>query len=214
MSLSAQSIFMRVMNIQEIKDFVNKNKDNYSIQLKRHNKDLYAEIDGKYSYNNFGQKLYHFIRGDDIGKCEVCGNNCKFDGIHKGYRKRCSYDCMGNVKFKNSHELRNCVICNDEFEVYKKRIKTTCSDECLLKLNKTKDVNDKRQRTLKKTMLSKYGVDHNSKMSNFGKKCKHTKLKRYGDENFVNTDKAKKTKFKKYGDENYNNSKKYKKFVS
>ena len=36
-------------------------------------------------------------------------------------------------------------------------------------------------------------------------KCKQTKLERYGDENYVNSQKAKQTKLEKYGDENYNN---------
>lgn len=39
-------------------------------------------------------------------------------------------------------------------------------------------------------------------------KTKQTKLKKYGDENYINNEKAKQTKLKKYGDENYNNREK------
>lgn len=42
-------------------------------------------------------------------------------------------------------------------------------------------------------------------------KCKHTKLERYGDENYVNVEKCKQTKLERYGDANYNNSEQNKK---
>lgn len=42
-------------------------------------------------------------------------------------------------------------------------------------------------------------------------KVKKTKLERYGDENYANSEKAKKTKLERYGDENYTNKEKAKK---
>lgn len=198
------------MTIDELKRFVGNNKDNYGIQLKRHHSQIYGEIDGKYEFDTFGQKLYHFIYGDDNGKCEMCGEQCKFDGIHKGYRKRCSYACMGRSKYSNSHEKRHCVICGNEFEIYKNREKTTCSNECLLELNRSDEVNKKRMASLKKSMIEKYGVSHSAYLPDFGKKTKQTKLERYGDENYVNLEKSKQTKLERYGDANYVNVEKNK----
>jgi hypothetical protein len=160
----------------ELIDFIDKNKENYGIQLKRHHRSFYDLIDGLYSFKTFGQKVYHYLNGDDSGKCEVCGEMSKFDSFYKGYRRRCSYSCMGASKIEKSHETRLCVICESEFVSYKKRKKTTCSSVCLLKLNASVEVNVKRQESLKSSMIAKYGVDHCSKLSDFGKTVKQTKL--------------------------------------
>ena len=194
------------MTKDELNVFVNQNKENYSIQLKRCYPFLYNEIDKLYSFATFGQKLYHFIWGDNIGKCEICNNQCKFDGIHKGYRKRCSYKCLAASQHRISNEIRKCIICGKEFEFYKRREKTTCSNKCLLKLNFSPEVNKKRMDTLEKTMIKKYGIKHPSQLPKFGDVVKQTKLLRYGDENYVNIEKCKLTKMKKYGNENYNNT--------
>ena len=50
----------------------------------------------------------------------------------------------------------------------------------------------------KKTNLKKYGVDHNFKAKLIIEKSKQTKLKRYGDANYNNRDKAEKTCIEKY----------------
>ena len=193
------------MNKEELQNFIESNKDNYSIQLKRHHKSLYDEIDGLYKFCKFGQKLYHFINGNDIGKCEICGNQCEFDGIHKGYRRRCSYKCMSRSKHNNSHEKRKCVICGKEFHIYKKREKTTCSNGCLSKLNFSPEVNKKRNESLISSMKKKYGVDHVSKMPDFGNRVKRTKFINHGNENYINVEKMKKTKMEKYNNEFYTN---------
>lgn len=198
------------MTIDELKQFVEDNQDNYAIQLKRHYPQIYNEINGKYEFETFGQKLYHFIYGDDDGKCEMCGTRCKFGGIHKGYRKRCSYACMGRSKYNNSHETRHCVICDTEFEIYRNREKTTCSNKCLLELNRSDEVNNKRVVSLKTSLMKKYGVNHPSKIVGFSEKVKRTKMDRYGDENYVNPEKHKMTNLRLYGDTGYNNIAKYK----
>ena len=198
-------IFIHVMTNIELIDFIDKNKENYGIQLKRHHRSFYDLVDGLYSFKTFGQKVYHYLNGDGLGKCEVCGESSKFDSFYKGYRRRCSYDCLGTSKFGKSHEVRQCVICESEFEFYKKKKKTTCSSVCLLKLNSSEGVNVKRQKSLRSSMVEKYGVDHNSKLPDFRKKVKQTKLERHGSENYVNIDKVRKTKLERYGDENYTN---------
>ena len=199
------------MTKTELLKFIENNKENYSIQLKRLHKDLFEKIDKLYNFTSFGQKVYHYLNdGIDVGKCEICNKLCKFDSFCKGYRKRCSYVCMGKGKFIKSHETRRCVVCEGGFEVYKHRKKTTCSEKCLLELNSTDEVNKKRMESLKNTMVKKYGVDHPSKLLDFKSKLKHTKLIKYGDENYVNVEKSKITKQNKYGSEKYNNSEKLK----
>mgnify|MGYP003342547555 CR=1 FL=1 len=64
--------------------------------------------------------------------------------------------------------------------------------------------------TYKHYCNEKYGVDHPSKLLDFKSKLKHTKLIKYGDENYVNVEKSKITKQNKYGSEKYNNSEKLK----
>lgn len=198
------------MDKAALKTFINKHPENYSIQLKRHYRELYNSIDKLYTFPKFGQKLYHYLHGDNIGKCEVCGDNCQFDSYHKGYRKRCSYKCLAKVVHNLGTEKRNCVICKKEFEIHKSRIKTTCSNKCLLILNKSPDVIKKRQMSLSNALFQKYGVYHSSKIIGHGDKLRKTKLLRYGDENYVNIEKAKQTKLKKYKNETFNNREKSK----
>ena len=199
------------MSIEELNQFILLHPDNYSIQLKRTFPDLYNKIHAQYAFTKFSQKLYHFINGDEIGKCEYCGEQCKFDGLHKGYRTFCSYRCRSKKISENAHEIRKCVICNLEFKIRRKRKKTTCSSECLLKLNFNAETNGRRMNTLKNTMLEKYGVEHASKIVGFGDSVKKTKLKRHGNENYINVAKSKKTRLEKYGNENYVNIEKCRK---
>lgn len=198
------------MNKLELKKFIDNNRENYSIQLKRLHKSIFDDIDNLYDFSSFGQKLYHYLNDGELGKCEICGKLCKFDSFYKGYRRRCSYDCMGKCKYAKSHETRQCRICGQTFNTYKLREKTTCSEKCLLVLNSSQDVNEKRTSTLKNTMLEKYGVDHYSKLPDFNIKVKKTKKEKYGNENYVNAEKAKQTKLEKYGNKTFNNSEKIK----
>jgi len=63
---------------------------------------------------------------------------------------------------------------------------------------------------IKEVMLEKYGVEHSSQLPGFSDKIKKTKLKRYGDENYVNPLKAKETVLKKYGEDCYTKTEEYK----
>jgi hypothetical protein len=144
------------MTNRELKEFVNNNKENFAIQLKRHHLDLYQEIENlNGDYISFAEKLYVYLNGvESISKCKTCGNKVKFDGFWKGYKRTyCSYACKNKDKSEQSNEIRNCVICGKPFKIYKKRIKTTCSKVCLIKLGSTIEVNKKRQNSLKQTLL-------------------------------------------------------------
>jgi hypothetical protein len=77
---------------------------------------------------------------------------------------------------------------------------------------------------IREAFRKKYGVDHPSQLPSVKEKIKQrrldgayddvpnkikrTLLKKYGNEKYVNVQKAKKTKLEKYGDENYNNREK------
>jgi hypothetical protein len=200
------------MTKQELLAFITIHESNYTLELKKQHPTIFEEIDNKYTFDKFSQKMYHYINEDANGKCKECGALCRFDGITKGYRTFCSSACLGKNRHKisNASEVRICVICKSEFEIYKKREKTTCSSKCLSILNTSPEVNKKRTDSLRKSMMEKYGVDHNSKLPDFGEKMKSTKLKKYGDENYVNPDKAKETKLNRYGDSAYNNLEKMK----
>lgn len=195
------------MDKEKLLEFVKQNKDNYAIQLKRNHNEIYSKINNAYTFSTFGEKIYNFLNSDNLnlGKCEICENICKFDGFYKAYRKRCSYKCMADSKIQKSHEQRKCIICNNTYIAYKHQKKSTCSKECLFKLNTSVDVVEKRKQSLKRSLIDKYGVDHPSRIEGFSKKLKNTKKIRYNDENFVNVQKAKETKLKKYGDSFYSN---------
>lgn len=51
-------------------------------------------------HNISSTKNYYdsFIRKGDEGICFVCGSNCNFMGLTKGYSKRCSYSCLNKGK--------------------------------------------------------------------------------------------------------------------
>jgi hypothetical protein len=195
------------MNIKELILFVKKNKSNYSIQLKRHNIDLYNEIDNLKG-SKFSEKLYRYIHGDEQSRCIVCGNDCKFDGFNEGFRTTCSYKCRDEIRKTKSHEIRECATCGNEFEVYKKRKKSCCSIECFNEYILRDEIKQKRLKSNIEYNKNNYGVDHYYQSEDFIKKSRLIKLERYGDETFVNPIKGKKTKKERYGDENYNNLKK------
>lgn len=61
---------------------------------------------------------------------------------------------------------------------------------------------EKTKENFKNSLLNKYGVESYSKLSEYNKKVRKTKLERYGDENYNNLAKIKDTCLKKYGVDN------------
>jgi very-short-patch-repair endonuclease len=186
---------------QVILNFIEKNRENFSIQLKRKYKRIYNEIDllpGK----KFAEKMYFLFNGDDDKKCIVCDDECKFDGYYKGYRKTCSAKCNGIIKKQIAREFRKCITCGNEFEVYKKRQKSCCSDVCFEKFMKTDEVKNKRLQSNIKYNLEKHGVEYYTQTDEFVEKTKNKKLERYGNPIYVNSEKAKETCIERYGVEN------------
>lgn len=198
------------MTNEELLHFIKDRSDNFSIQLKRHHRELFDAIDQRYNFSKFGEKLYHHIYGDEVGKCEVCGQPCQFDGFHKGYRKRCSYKCMNGLKKVPPIE-KTCPICNRVFQTDKRHNRTTCSEKCQQAYMQRSDVRQKTYQSTQRALFKKYGVDHPSKMHTHIASVKSSKLKKYGNPNYVNPEKAKQTKLAKYGDADYNNGEQTKK---
>ena len=69
----------------------------------------------------------------------------------------------------------------------------------------TTKTKEKIKANTKKAIIKKYGVENVFLLKEIKKKIKQTKLKRYDDENYNNTDAIKQTKLKRYGDKNYRN---------
>jgi predicted nucleic acid-binding Zn ribbon protein len=216
------------MTKTELIDFIADNKSNFTQLLKKYHHSVYHKIDLMYDYNSFSQKIYDYIYNPHK-KCIVCDNTTQYLGINQGYNKTCSNKCKGIARHNESIETRNCVICNSQFDVYKVRKKTTCSQNCLSILNKSDDVNIKRVASYKKTIREKYDVEWYSHTDEFRDKLhqhhiygrfdytdisirsKQTKLERYGDENYNNIEKAKATLLDRYGVENYSQTIQFKK---
>jgi very-short-patch-repair endonuclease len=144
-----------------------------------------------------------------IKKCLVCNN--EFDsGKHKNI-KTCSKDCLSILRKNKSHEsiekfketwenkssrIKKCATCGSEFNTGKHKEKLNCSKVCLA-IFKEKH-KEERIRKSKEAIKNKYNVEHISQIKDFSEKVKSSKLKRYGDENFNNREKAKNTCSEKY----------------
>ena len=200
------------MTKEELKEFALKNKDNFSIQLKRHHSDIFELIDKQYDFQKFGEKLYVYINGESsIRKCKICGKKTEFEGYWKGYpRLYCSCKCRSGDASDIAHEIRICIICGGNFRAKRTKPKKICSYTCRLKHNASEESAKIRLQATRRSMMEKYGVEYALKSPIFKEKFKRTKLEKYGDENYNNIDKAKQTKLEKYGDENYNNRDEFK----
>jgi G:T-mismatch repair DNA endonuclease (very short patch repair protein) len=194
---------MPILSKEELIKFIEINKSNFTKQLRFYHKDLYDQINAQYQHTKFAQKLYHYIHGDNIGKCPVCNLYSIFDGINKGYRKYCSYKCSGAGKKETAREIRTCKICSIEFKTYKKAKNQFCSNDCRLIQNKL-NASLRSERAVASSIRNHNGI-HHMKLLSHKIKAKETCKLRYNNENFKNITKAKKTKLERYGNENYNN---------
>lgn len=93
--------------------------------------------------------------------------------------------------------LKNCTVCQEQFNPGKHKQTLTCSKKCKdIHMLNTKD---DRLKKAKEALIKKYGVDHISKIPGHKEKVKRTKLINHGDENYNNRKSAIKTNIKKYG---------------
>lgn len=198
------------MNDKEVLKIVLNKRGRINSNLIRHNyktlKENYKEIYNYliHRYKDGPQDISTIIRRikDKIEKwplCKTCGkpikdytltyccNRCAQidkDTIQKGY----------NTKLKNRP--------NDPYNVAK--VKETClKNYGVDNIRKSKEIIDK-IKDIKKENASK-DSEYFTKISN---KCKNTKLLRYNNATFNNTEKSKQTKLNNHGDPNYNNREK------
>jgi len=197
------------MNKEQLLHFIETNRENFGIQLKRLHRAVYNEVSSKYQGNTFGEKMYKHMHGVDAKLCDVCNSPTKFDSYYKGYRKTCSYKCMNSKKIV-APIIKTCPVCHDLFETDKQHNRVTCSTACQTEYTNLPEFKSKVQSSLKKTLKQKYGVLHASQIPDFVSKSKATKKAKYGDENFVNPIKAAQTRLERYGNKNYNNLSKLK----
>ncbi|HBA03772.1 MAG TPA: hypothetical protein DCW51_07400, partial [Clostridium sp.] len=74
-------------------------------------------------------------------------DNCKkeFKKIKKDIKNKhvfCSKECENEYRHKQTHEIRKCEFCGEEFECSKKSTKKFCSRECVGKWQSTQLGND------------------------------------------------------------------------
>lgn len=154
--------------------------------------------------------------------------NCFVEFEKPQEQKTCSRKCSDELKKRNSRELRNCIMCKNEFEVKKTNHKKMCSDECRKKWDKIPENRVNRIKNAEQAVLEKYGVKSTLLLDFVKEKIQDTKLKLYNNAYYVNIEKQKQTclekygsgstigysevitkrnnsKKEKYGDENYNN---------
>ena len=93
--------------------------------------------------------------------------------------------------------IKQCVICNKDFNPGKHKQTLTCSNECLKTYQK--NTKEERLQKAKNALLAKHGVDHPSKIPGHMNKVKKTKLEKYGNENYNNRDSTIKTNIERYG---------------
>lgn len=117
----------------------------------------------------------------DFPTCEICGKPIMGNvfSLSRGYSRSHDKDCKFRLAEKTS-----------------------------LKKYGTKNAGNSEisRRHAKETMLERHGCEYFSQSGEeWDSKTKSTKLRRYGDQNYVNVEKAKTTKLSRYGDEDYNN---------
>ena len=104
------------------------------------------------------------------------------------------------------------------YEKQKKTLKEKYGDEKYNNINKVIETQLKNhgivgynnREKYKETCFEKFGCDNPFGNKDIIKQGRETRLKKYGDPNYVNPEKMKETRLKKYGDPNYNNREKFK----
>ena len=120
--------------------------------------------------------------------CKFC--NKKFYALKDAkYRRFCSKECVREWRKYNSHEIKKCLNCGQEFKAYKFLEQRYCSNEC----NRTSI--EKREKL--KIWANSDANPRKSKEVN--DKIKETMLERYGTKALTNIDKIKETTMKNHG---------------
>jgi hypothetical protein len=177
---------------EQVIEIIKNSKSSYPQILKAHHKETYEVINKFYTDGRFSEKVYRWLHSNEIvGRCKECNLPTKFLDIDNGYRLYCSTKCSNKgtapdrsktlietnkEKHYDYYDKIKCAVCGKEFEALKYREQKCCSGKC----------------------CGIYVANSPNRME----KIKATKLERYGDEMYVNPDKARETCLKRYGVDN------------
>jgi hypothetical protein len=208
---------------EDIEEIADEYPSHVTIKVKAQDKKLYKHVKENYKGDRFTEKLYRFLYGNEDAVCDVksCDEEADFFSFGRGFRDVCSRSC--SAKKEESKEVKECVYCEEEMDVYKSENKKYCCHDCYINHRVEKEDFDEQLKKARESCREKYEsmgfgsekirekiretmVDrYNDKFYVNEKKRKETKEKKYGDPNYVNVELAKETKKEKYGDPNYSN---------
>jgi very-short-patch-repair endonuclease len=188
---------------------------------------LISEITYPNTIITFSQKLYHYLNDDiekwSLGKCKICGCQCKYRNLNIGYLTYCSCKCAGKddvVKEKNKQtniDRYGENYCSIRSIKSAQTFNNKSDDVKLDKIKKQKQTNllihgDKNYNNKLKqqeTMINKYGgIGFESKP--VMDKYLETMLEKYGDISYRNHEKYIQSNISKYGVEHYSKTDEFK----
>ena len=157
--------------------------------LKNQYKNLYNEIDNKYSQLTgypFKHKLYWYVHDiHDFPKCKICGNNITrvIYSFSAGIgTNMCSRQCSNKSSETKNKCKQTCIEkYGTEYSSQSKNNKEKTKQTCLLRYGvetsgHSKDANIKRNQTC----MQRYGVNHHWQAKNIQEKRNLTYLSHYG----------------------------------
>lgn len=187
---------MRSKLSEKIEGVVENNPKHFYWKIKNKFPELFNQVRKKYKdKDSFSEGLYLFLYGDERENCNLdeCLNKCTFRSFEDGFRSYCSQECA-HEKQKN-RDVRECIVCDSEFEVRKSRDKFICSRECWEKWNRKEEVQNRFEQSRKETLKERYDDESYRNVD----QIKETKKKRYGDPSYNNIESIKSTMMDKYG---------------
>jgi len=128
--------------------------------------------------------------------------------IEEYYMEYVSIEDFRNIKIKKIKSNENleryltniCLECKEpkcKLNSFGKGFSIFCSESCT---NKNIEHNENKKDKTKKALVKKYGVNNPSLIVGNTEKIKRTKIKKYGDESYINRDKQIQTLKERYGD--------------
>lgn len=149
--------------------------------VKTHLTNLYNRIKSMETGITFSEKVYLHLYGVKP-MCKICGGECKFLSIKRGYRKYCSKKCSNSdielIEKKNINYKKNSI---EKWGVDNPMKNKIVVDKLKLSLI-GQDIIEK-NRKIKSVFLEKWGVDNPSKLDWVKEKKKMTNEKKLGVDN-------------------------------
>ena len=147
---------------------------------------------GKYMINH---KLFNMKALNDLYINYIYNKYSYINLDYKSILKQNLYRILNNITY-----IPHCPVCGKElkFDTNLNQYNKFCSRKCA-SIHNTPFGDIKTREKIKETCIKKYGVDNVFKLKEIHKKSAQTKLKRYGDANYNNSNKFINTCLQKYG---------------